>query len=434
MIAHKTTRLWTLSNDQREFERMRTLFDGSLKSVLDDQKIGATLREMTIAELGQEAVVIALHDPCDIRKAHSEKLASLGVVRDLSGKLVNGYNTFNTVCVNGAGKQLQLSDIRVFSNGDKLNYVKQMELDALVRKQVKAVKKQEDAELTEREQTILQLLKQDEVVNIGEVTRAQLSAISQQFKAVNPEVELWHVLDRQFDGMPLFEFIAGELKDKFIIRLKISRNSNETELNEKGKSVAIKLKLAPLQGKQVDVIDKVRFKKQVYQQAKRIMEWGTLCLEGETYSVVRVTFLKRDGGKIFKQPMLLITNQSVTTYAQALASYRTYLMRSKIEDVFKFVKNALGWEQFQIRDWESIKNMIAFAFFIGGYFYKIEPQLTDHPIIKWLCQLGKGKGKVTRRYLLEGLKNLLIYQYVEKIRTEMGTDSLEWETILEFIT
>lgn len=81
----------------------------------------------------------------------------------------------------------------------------------------------------------------------------------------------------------------------------------------------------------------------------------------------------------------------------------------RIEGVFKFVKNTLGWEDFQVRDWESIKNIIALAFFIGVYFYEIEPALAHNPDIEWLCALGGGRGKgvVARHYFCEGLKNLL---------------------------
>ena len=164
-----------------------------------------------------------------------------------------------------------------------------------------------------------------------------------------------------------------------------------------------------------------------------MIEWGLLTLEGETYYVVRVTLLKRDGTPIFKHPMLLLTNHSVETHQGALSIYRLYLMRSKIEEVFKFVKSAVGWEQFQVRDWESIKNLIATAFFIGGYFYKIEPQLAEHPIVEWLCQLGNGKGKVTRHFFLEGLKNLLTHHHVEQMREKTNLTALEWEAVLAFV-
>jgi predicted RNA binding protein with dsRBD fold (UPF0201 family) len=432
IVSQQTIRLWTLANDKKEFERMKTLFDGTLQSVLDDQKISETLRQMSVEGLSDEDVVIALHDPCDIRKEYSEKLENLGIVRDLEGKLVNGYNTFNTVCVNGDGKRLHLSDITIYSNGDKAHYVKQAELNELVKKQVAGVKKKEKVAFSEREQAVLQLLEDDEVVNLARVTRNQLQAVSEQFKEANPEVEVWHVLDRQFDGVPLFEFITHHLHDKCVIRLKISRNSNEKSSNADGKEHAVKLKDVPLTGKRVDTLAKVRIKKKVYQQVKRVIEWGTLVLEGETYHVVRVTLWKRDGAPIFKQPMLLLTNQAISSGQEALAIYRIYLMRSKIEEVFKFVKNALGWEEFQVRDWQSIKNLIATAFFIGGYFYQLQPQLSQHPAIQWLCQLGNGKGKVTRHFFLEGLRNLLIHHHVERMREQSELTDSAWEEILSF--
>ena len=411
---------------------MKTLFDGSLQSILDDQKISETLRQMSVDGLSDEDVVIALHDPCDIRKAYSEKLENLGIVRDLDGKLIHGYNTFNTVCVNGDGKRLHLSDITVYSNGDKAHYVKQTELDKLVKKQVASVKKKEQVVLSKREQEILQLLADDEVVNLARVTRSQLQAVSEQFKKAHPDIEVWHVLDRQFDGLPLFEFITYHLNDKCVVRLKISRNSNETSINEAGQEYAVKLKDVGLTGKQTDILDKVRINGKVYQQVKRIIEWGTLVLEGETYHVVRITLVKRDGTPLFKQPMLLLTNHAISDAQAALSIYRIYLMRSKIEEVFKFVKNAVGWEEFQVRDWESIKNLIATAFFIGGYFYQLEPQLANHPTIQWLCQLGNGKGQVTRHFFLEGLRNLLIHHHVEQMREQSKLTDSEWEDVLSF--
>ena len=77
MVSNQTTQLWTISTDKQEFERMRNLFNGELKSVLDDEKISAALREEMAVELGNSEVVYALHDPCDIRKPYSEKLTRL---------------------------------------------------------------------------------------------------------------------------------------------------------------------------------------------------------------------------------------------------------------------------------------------------------------------------------------------------------------------
>jgi len=384
--------------------------------VVNEQKISEILREQTALALGKEKRVFVIHDPCDIRKPYAEKMEKLGKVRDLDGNLISGYSTFNTICVTEDGKELRLSDITVFSNGDEAYYVRQVDLNKLEKKVKQAEKAEKEAELTKREVEIQQLVEKEEYINLRRVTRQQLKAVSEGLKAKNEEMVINHILDRQFDGVGTFEFIDKELKDEFVIRLKVSRNGNEVEIDEKGKEKHVKLTKATLSQSKTEVIGKIVLKKRVYEQAKRIIDWGELTLNGRVYQLVRITFLTREGKSIFKQPMLLLTNFELNSHQNALGVYRAYLMRAKIEGVFKFIKNALGWEEFQVRDWESIKNLIATAFFIGGYFYEIEPELAHHPVIEWLCQLGGGKGHISRHYFLEGLKCLLIHQYVENFR------------------
>lgn len=432
MVSSQTTQLWTFAKDANEYERMHNLFSGRLKSVLNDEKISSALREKTASSLGGEELVFALHDPCDIRKPYSKKLDNIGRVRDLQGNMINGYSTLGTVCLSADGQKLHLSDISVFSNGDKEHYVLQTELDAVVKKQAKDKKKRGVADLTKREKEIVELLENEEYVNLRRVVHSQLKRVSKELKNRNENLRICHVLDRQMDGVPYFSFIDEELEDFFVIRLKISRNSNEFIVNEEGKEVAIKLKDVSLPHKQVDVIAKIRLNKKVYQDVTRIIEWGVLKLEEKVYSVVRISLQNRKGKEIFLQPMLLITNLPVKKAKDAVETYFIYLRRAKIEGVFKFIKNALGWEEFQVQDWESIKNIIALAFFIGGYFYEIEPELANNPVISWLCQLGGGKGKITRHYFLEGLKNLLIHQQVERFREKARLRTDEWSDIMEF--
>ena len=408
------------------------MFNGKLKSVLDDEKISAALREEMAVELGSSEVVYALHDPCDIRKRYSEKLENLGIVRDLEGKLIHGYSTLATVCVSSDGEKTQLSDISIFSNGDDEHYVRQKELDALEKKQKRAAKNDEEADISKREKKIIELLETNEMINLRQVTHTQLQRVSQSLKKGNEYLQICHVLDRQFDGLPYFQFIEDKLEDFFVIRTKISRNSNEMIVNEEGKEVAVKLKDVMMPNTQSEVLDKVILGTKVYQQVKRVIEWGTLTLEEKTYSVVRITLFSRKGKEIFLQPMLLITNYTISNYQQAVDIYRIYMKRAKIEDVFKFVKNTLGWEEFQVRDWESIKNIIALAFFIGGYFYEIEPELAHNPVMEWLCALGGGKGVITRHYFLEGLKNLLIHQQIEWFREKTRLRPTDWANVLEF--
>ncbi len=119
---------------------------------------------------------------------------------------------------------------------------------------------------------------------------------------------------------------------------------------------------------------------------------------------MKVRLLTRDGKALFKDPMLLITNIVVDSEQMALHVYQLYLKRSKIEAVFKFLKQQLGWEEFQIRQLVAIKHIILLCFFIGSYFYDYEPELTKNEFMVTVCQLAKGK--VTRHFFLKGLQIL----------------------------
>ena len=61
--------------------------------------------------------------------------------------------------------------------------------------------------------------------------------------------------------------------------------------------------------------------------------------------MVRVSLADRHGRSIFPEPMVLLTNLSVTCREEACRVYRVYLLRAKIEGVFKFCKIVLGWKR-----------------------------------------------------------------------------------------
>jgi hypothetical protein len=229
-----------------------------------------------------------------------------------------------------------------------------------------------------------------------------------------------------------FVHIGQTLKDEFVIRGTGKRASNQTKINEKGKSVKVKLIDSNLANKETKVIDKLRLKGKLYQQAESIIEWDRVEIEEHFYTVVRITLKTREGKNIFKKPMLLISNIKVDSYLEAKEIYYIYLLRSKIEAVFKFLKDVLGWEQFQVRDWESIKNIISLCFFIGNYFYEIESTLIEHPTIEIICQLGDGKGVVSRFYFLEGLKKLLIANSVFQFKHDKGISDEQWGEMTAF--
>jgi hypothetical protein len=148
------------------------------------------------------------------------------------------------------------------------------------------------------------------------------------------------------------------------------------------------------------------WKNKVFQQAKMSITWGKLSLKDKTYSVVKVEVSDRERKTLFKDQMLLITNELVNSFESAFEIYQAYLRRSKIENGFKFLKEQLGWETFRVRDFMVIQNIISLCFFVAGYFYENQHQMVNDPQVIIICQLAKSKGKVSKHFYLEGLKIL----------------------------
>ena len=329
------------------------MIDNSLKSVLDDEKIAEALIKHSVEKLSKNKRVYIFSDHCDIRKPHAQKQENQGKVRTLDGKIVNGYNTLNSVILDERKKNLTLSNISVFSNKDD-DFICKTELDDYHKDNIKnPVRKAEIAAKIEDESFI----------NMGVILKKHLKDQSDAFKQANPDISICHVHDRAADSVEYLEFVKDELGDDAVVRVKKSRNSNQTKINpDTGRKVHIKLIDCNFANQKVYLIEKLTLKGKRYQHVKCLIEWDKINLNGQDYTTIRATLYKRDGSKIYKEPMLLITTIEVNTYLEAQEIYRIYLLRSKIESVFKFLKEVLGWEEFQVRDWESIKNLIAIDF------------------------------------------------------------------------
>lgn len=162
---------------------------------------------------------------------------------------------------------------------------------------------------------------------------------------------------------------------------------------------------------------KIAFKNKTYQDVTVNISWG---YQINDYQAVKIDIKTRDGNNIFKQPMLLITNKIVESDQQALNIYHIYLKRSKIEGVFKFLKDVLGWEESQLRKFNAIKNLLTFCYFVAGYFYEIESALINEVTVRAIAFFGGGKGKVTRKFILEGLSKLIIKKQADDWIVEYG--------------
>ena len=80
--------------------------DDQAKNVLNDQQINNALFENGVTRLADKDELLVIHDGSDIRKVHSRKLDDLGKVRDVTGKIINGYSSFNSIAVDLNGKDI----------------------------------------------------------------------------------------------------------------------------------------------------------------------------------------------------------------------------------------------------------------------------------------------------------------------------------------
>lgn len=422
MVEHKTPRIHAISGDRNEYDRSKTLLNNSLKEVLDDKKVSEALKENSIEKFSGKKRVYVPSDHCDIRKKHSWKMENIGKVLDLDKKVINGFSSLASVAIDENKHDVTLMDITVFSNRED-RFIKQDELKAFGNGEIK-----DDS----RKAEIKALVDKDEHINMTLSLMRQTESVSKTLKLSNPDISVCHIHDRFADMNEYFEHIDQTLNDEFVIRGTTKRVSNQTKVNEKGKEVKVKLIDSEFQNRESQIIEKLRLKGKIYQQATSLIEWDRVEIDKNWYTTVRITLKTREGKNIFKKPMLLISNIKVNSFSEAKEIYHIYLLRSKIEAVFKFLKDVLGWEEFQVRDWESIKNIIALSFFVGNYFYEIESTLIEHPTIEIICQLGDGKGKVSRFYFLKGLEKLLIAQSVFQFKEDRGISDDEWREITDF--
>lgn len=422
MVEQKTPKIYGISEDRNEYERYKTLLDNSLKEVLDDKKVSEALKENSIEKFRGERRVYIASDHCDIRKQHSWKMENIGKVLDLNKKVVNGYTTLASVAIDENKKDVTLMDVKVYSNRED-RFVKQKELEKFEKGKV---------EDEDRESKIKELVDKGEHINMTLSLLQQSKSVSETLKLSNPDIVVCHIHDRFADSNEYLEHIDQTLKDEFVIRGTAKRVTNQTKVNAKGKEVKVKLIELNFKNSHTETIEKLRLKGKIHQQATSTIEWDRVEINDNWYTTVRITLKNREGKNLFKKPMLLISNIKVKNYEEAKEVYHIYLLRSKIEAVFKFLKDVLGWEEFQVRDWESIKNLIALCFFIGNYFYEIESTLIEHPTIEIVCQLGNGKGKVSRFYFLKGLKKLLIAQSVLQFKENNGISDELWAEMNAF--
>ena len=413
ILGFGSCKLFKITENKNEYKRLkRTLSKENKLGHLDESLVNDTLMGEVLRKLSSTNEIYLLHDPSDIRKPHSKKTEDLGKVLDLNHRVINGYSSYNVIAVTPYDKQVHLLSHELYSNKSpsflKAEYVKKLG---------------ENKDFPEKE-AVFELYKSGTWFNKKTLAQSTIQKTSDAFKTNNPTSTITHILDREFDDEDYFSFIAS-LGDDFVIRAKKTRKAIHTEEPENKKA---KLISSEFKNKHIIHIQKTKLNKQVYQDVTLIIEWTSY---GQ-YSAVRVTLKDRNQKNIFANPMLLITNKTIQTAEDAHLVYQIYLKRSRIECVFKFLKEGMGWEDIQIQDFQSIQNLLSICFFLAAYLYDIKEQEVHDDFIILLAKIGGGKGIVSRHYIFEGIQQIMNKHRIDRILEEEKVSQQTMEDMYTF--
>ena len=391
----------------------RTLTGENKSTDLEPSKINDILLEQACEKLSCAKKIDVIHDPSDIRKPHSKKAEKLGKVRDLNGDIINGYSTHNAVALVPGDKAVHLLSHVSYSNKDP----KFLKADFI--KKIKAGKS------FEGDKEAKALYDSGDYFNKKTLSIGEIKKIGKALKSKNPEAVITHILDREFDDNDYLNFIDAELDQEFIIRAKKSRALEGRDVDGK----KLKLNKADFDHEGEKVFQKLTIGKQCIQDGKIIISFGGF----EGYNAVKIRINGRDGNRIFKDDMVLLTNKKVSTTEEAYEVYMGYVSRAKIEYVFKFLKQGLGWEEMQIKNFKGIQNLLAVCFYVASYLYEMgkEKAYDDYAIL--LAKLGDGKGKVTKHFIIKGIRKLLTYHLVDQFFKENDVSQEEQNELSDVV-
>ncbi len=410
ILLNGNLRVYSMSTDKKEYDVFKGLLNGSQVNTLSAENIVGVIRSQAQERLGKESRVYILHDGSDLRKPNAQEMEYLGKVLSLSKEVISGYKTMNSVAVDITGKEITMIDHETYSTGQP-NYVSQETLGLI---------RQNSPKLPSLPPFLWDSIENGSYVNNSTVYLQTLLNSHNTIKRGNIDTEITHIQDREFDAEVYFEYTT-DLGDELITRLKLSRLSNQTRpvytpTGKLSKKVAyVKLIDKDFENQFTYDIQRISIKNKSYANAKSDIEWEKLIINNRTYSVVRITLKDEQGKPIFQHPMMLITNRVIESAQGAKEVYQAYLLRFKIEVIFRFLKTNLGWETFQVRDFQSIKNLIALAFFLVGYFKELDKDIQNHEIYHLIAQIGGGKGVVSIHFLLIGFEKLVHFQQIQQL-------------------
>jgi hypothetical protein len=279
-VQHQQINIWTLSRDKAEFDRFKGLVDGSLLNGIQAEALNEVLLEQAKLRLAGKQSMVLVHDICELRKQYSQSMEELGKVRDLAGKWINGYRSFDSIAIDIERKKIHLLACQVGKADTDLN-----------------------------EQGLEQII-----------------ALHKGLKEANADLVVCHVLDRWFDDINYFDTLDSLPDSRFVIRIKNWCNSDVEGYAGKEEDELRRLKWGQktLADSFTRVYEKFSWGEKVHHQVKAHFSYESIVLKARKYYLLKVELTTRKGEKLFKQPMLLLSNYSIKAEEMALWVFHRY--------------------------------------------------------------------------------------------------------------
>lgn len=372
ILEYKSPEIYANSKTEGDGRKMRRLLEHNDFSV---DLINSELLHKERIKLCSGANYIPI-DGSEMRKSNSKKMENLMKVRELGGKLVNGYRTVNAILIQKNKIQL-LCTIPYSSSADDFK----------------------------SENTI---------------TFNLMDNISKSIDKGNNHIT--YLLDSKYDDQKYFERIAKE-EDFFIVRVK---HLKRRVLDNRGKSRAlVDLKYRKIGTIEYETIFVVGKK---YKNVRAHFSYASISYKEQKLTVINVKLQNGKGNDLFEKPFYIITNITYSRFSKdrIVRIYNAYLKRWKIELVFKFLKNNLGWEKFGLKSYKANKNLIAMTFMVAAYLYEIEEVDVDEQILSYLAYIGRGKGKISKKYILQGIEKIItVNSTIESLRENYTEEQID---------
>jgi len=235
-------------------------------------------------------------------------------------------------------------------------------------------------------------------------------AISEVSNLLPEDTKVIWVWDRGFDDKKNYREVLG-LGDEFVGRVYHNRlitvKGKKSKLLTEGRALPLSMY-------------KFNAKLKIYGKVRRVIigsSWMDFNFEGRRLWLLRTLILWVEGidvNEIKDREWCLVTNIEINHQNTARRIWGYYKKRWEIENFFRFLKEGLNIEKFQVMSLEEIRRIVAIAVIAGMFIYNLHKEVNSEPI-KILLYFGgwTGYDKPGKIVLKRGLSIFLSYLYID---------------------